>query len=348
MNISLFPSSCHFAFALTAAGLLGLAGCCCNSTEPPAPAPAPAHIEGSGPAHSTTAKAGADAAAAQADQKVFASPEEAAGVLKDAAVAGDRQMLLAIFGSEGHDLIFSGDPVEEENGMKKFAAHLTEYARVVPESSDKAVLFIGLKNWPFPIPLVKGAKGWVFDTAAGKEELLNRRIGGNELNAIAVCRAYVAAQKAYISKNRTGDKVAHYALHFRSSAGKRDGLYWPAGENEEISPMGPLVAQAQGEGYLKTPPDGQRHPYKGYFFHILTGQGPAAPGGKESYLVDGLLVKGFAMVAWPDSWGASGVMTFLVNQDGKLMQKNLGEKTAEIVKEMSEYNPDGTWEEVKD
>ena len=257
-------------------------------------------------------------------------------------------MLLAIFGPEGQQLVFSGDPVEEENGLKKFAGHLTEYTRVAHETADKAVLYIGLKNWPFPIPLVKSDKGWVFDTAAGKEELLNRRIGENELNAIAVCRAYVVAQKAYASKDRTGEKVVQYARHFRSSEGKKDGLYWPVGENEEISPMGPLVAEAQGEGYMKNSPDGQRHPYKGYFFHILTAQGDAAPGGKLSYIVDGHLTKGFAMVAWPDSWGASGVMTFLVNQDGKVYQKNLGEKTAEIVKDMADYNPDKTWEEVKD
>ena len=335
MNITSLHTYRHFAFTLATSGLLAIAGCCCNG-----PAPAP-------PATSATGASGAGDAA-QPEQKVFASPEDAAGALKDAAVAKDRQALLAIFGPEGHQLVFSGDPVEEENGLKKFAGHLAEYTRVDHETLDKAVLYIGLKNWPFPIPLVKGEKGWTFDTAAGKEELLNRRIGENELSAISVCRAYVVAQKAYASKDRMGDKVVQYAQHFRSSEGKKDGLYWVAGENEEISPMGPLVAEAQGEGYLKNPPDGQRHPYKGYFFHILKAQGDAAPGGKLNYIVDGHLVKGFAMVAWPDSFGASGVMTFIVNQDGKVYQKNLGDKTADIVKEMAEYNPDGTWEEVKD
>ncbi|HET6250867.1 MAG TPA: DUF2950 domain-containing protein [Tepidisphaeraceae bacterium] len=338
----------RFLSLALAGGLLAIAGC---NSQPSKPAQCSSGDCCSAPDAKANASHDAKSDAtdsASSAPKTFATAEDAGSALKGAAIAGDQQALLGIFGSEGQQLVFSGDPVEEENGMKKFAGHLAEYMRVDHQGADKAVLYIGLKNWPFPIPLVKSDKGWSFDTAAGKEELLNRRIGENELNAISVCRAYVAAQKAYASKPRSDDKIIQYARHFRSSDGKHDGLYWAAGENEEISPMGPLVAEAQAEGYLKNPPNGQHHPYHGYFFHILTSQGEAAPGGKMDYIVDGRLTKGFAMIAWPDSWGASGVMTFIVNQDGKVYQKNLGEKTADEVKGISEYNPDKTWEEVKD
>jgi hypothetical protein len=283
----------------------------------------------------------------QPGQKLFGSPDEAAGVLKDAVAAKDRRTLVAVFGPEGRQLIFTGDRVEEDNDLTAFAARMSEYLRVDQEAPNKAVLYVGQNNWPFPIPIIKGEGGWFFDTVAGKDELLNRVIGENELNAIAVCRAYVAAQKEYARKDRMPDHVTQYAQHFMSSEGKKDGLYWPVGQGEEMSPMGPLVAEAQREGYLTQPKSGKHHPYRGYFFHILTAQGESAPGGKMSYLVDGRLVKGFAMVASPDKWGSSGIMTFLVNQDGKVYQKNLGEQTAEIVKTMTEYNPDSTWEEVK-
>ena len=340
--------SFHFLAAAIGVSLLTVAGCS-NTAQTQSCSAGSSCSAGTCPVCADSTKPSADkTATTQSDQRTFATPEEAAGVLKDAATAGDRQALLSIFGPDGQPLIFSGDPVEEENGMKQFAAHLAEYLRVNHEGTDKAVLYIGLKNWPFPIPLVKSDKGWTFDTAAGKEEILNRRIGRNELNAIAVCRAYVTAQKEYASKDRTGDKVVQYAQHFRSSEGKKDGLYWQAAENEEISPMGPMVAQAQAEGYLKDSGSANHAPYHGYFFHILTAQGDAAPGGKMSYIVDGRMVKGFAMIAWPDSWGASGVMTFVVNQDGKVFQKNLGDKTADAVKDITDYNPDNSWQEVKD
>jgi hypothetical protein len=284
----------------------------------------------------------------QADQKVFDTPQNAAATLKDAVTAKDRGTLVSLFGDEGKQLVFSGDRVEEENGLTKFAGHLAEYLRVDEVSPTKAVLYVGHENWPFPIPVVKGSTGWFFDTAAGKEELLNRRIGRNELNAIAVAHAYVAAQKQYAAKDRTGENVTQYAQHFMSSEGKKNGLYWIAGDNEEISPMGPLVAQAQAEGYLKDPAAGKHEPYQGYFFHILTAQGADAAGGQMNYIVDGKMTKGFAMIAWPDKWGSSGIMTFIVNQDGKVYQKNLGEKTAEEAKAITEYNPDKSWEEVKE
>lgn len=282
-------------------------------------------------------------------QKLFASPEEAAGVLKDAMLANDRRLLIAVFGPEGKQYVLTGDRVQESADMQAFGKHMSEYMHVDRPSPDKAVLQIGQENWPFPIPVVKSGGQWFFDTAAGKQELLNRRIGENELGAIAVCRAHAAAQKEYASKDRDGDGISQYAQHFMSTEGKKDGLYWPAAAGEELSPMGPHVAAAREEGYLKEPrTPGKRRPYHGYFFHILTAQGDAAPGGRMSYIVDGRMTKGFALVASPSSWGSSGVMTFIVNQDGKVYQKNLGENTRELVKAMTEYNPDSTWVEVKD
>ena len=282
-------------------------------------------------------------------QRMFATPEEAAGVLKDAMVAKDRRLLIAIFGPEGKQYVLTGDRVEENNDMQAFGQHMTEHLLVDRPSPDKAVLQIGKENWPFPIPVAKNGNQWFFDTAAGKQELLNRRIGENELGAIAVCRAHVAAQKEYAGKKHDGETISQYAQHFMSTEGKHDGLYWPAAAGEELSPMGPLVAEAREEGYIKEPrTPGKPRPYHGYFFHILTAQGDAAPGGKMSYIVDGKMTKGFGVVASPSSWGSSGVMTFIANQDGKVYQKNLGENTRELAKAITEYNPDSTWVEVKD
>lgn len=286
---------------------------------------------------------------AESGQRVFKSPEEAAAVFKDAVAAKDRRMLTLIFGMEGKDLIFSGDRVQENNDMSAMAARMAEYYKVDRTSNQSATLRIGKENWPFPIPLLKAYRGWYFDTIAGRDELLNRRIGEDELNAISVCRAYAAAQNEYEKKARTGDGVTQYAQHFMSHPGKKDGLYWEAGPGEELSPMGPLVAEAQMEGYSTTKPaNGKHRPYKGYIFHILKAQGEAAPGGKMDYVVDGKMTKGFAMIASPAKYGASGIMTFLVGKDGKVFEKNLGEKTKDIVSQMTEYNPDSSWSLVKE
>ncbi|MDB5354915.1 MAG: hypothetical protein JWN24_1368 [Phycisphaerales bacterium] len=282
-------------------------------------------------------------------QKLFASPEEAAAVLKDAVLTKDRPLLISIFGPEGRQLILTGDRVEENHDLDAFGKRMTEYLRVDHPAANMAVLYVGRENWPFPIPLMTSGGQWFFDTAAGKEELLNRRIGENELGAIAVCRAYVVAQREYARKVRTDDGIMQYAQHFMSTPGKKDGLYWPVAAGEELSPMGPLVAEAREEGYPTTKPaNGKPRPYHGYYFRILTAQGDAAPGGRMSYLADGRLTKGFALIASPSKWGASGVMTFIVNQEGKVYQKNLGESTREIVRGVTEYNPDSSWEEVKD
>jgi hypothetical protein len=289
-------------------------------------------------------------AAALTPQRTFASPEEAAGVFKDAVATKDRNLLLELYGPEGVPLLLTGDPVQENNAFDRFSARLTEQLRVDRPADDRAVLYVGAENWPFPIPLVKGQNGWYFDTAAGVDEILNRRIGRNELGAIATCRAYVAAQQEYARVPRDESGVTHYATRLRSNEGKKDGLYWPVNDNEPVSPMGPLVAAATLEGYdpTKSAIGGKRQPYHGYFFHILKAQGDAAPGGKKSYLDGDKLTKGFALIAAPAEYGASGVMTFCVNQDGKIYEKDLGPQTVELAKAVTEYNPDSTWHEVKD
>jgi hypothetical protein len=336
--------ACRAALALTFVGFLAFAGCSHNTPQ--------------GSETSSMRQAGDDendvnlnakAGMPQSGQRTFSSPEEAAGVFKDAVAAKDRRTLVAIFGDEGKQLVFSGDRVQENNDLQAFSQRMSEYLHVDRPSDNTAVLHVGKENWPFPIPVVKSNDGWFFDTAAGREELLNRRIGEDELNAIAVCRAYVAAQKEYVKKDRTGEGTLQYAQHIMSRPGKHDGLYWEVGPGDELSPMGPLIAEARLEGYPSAQPGTHKpRPYQGYFFHILTAQGEAAPGGKMSYLVDGKMTKGFAMVASPSKYGASGIMTFIVNQDGKVFEKNLGPATHDIVTSMTEYNPDRSLTEVKD
>ncbi len=285
----------------------------------------------------------------QPGQTLFASPEEATGVFKDAVLAKDRRTLVGLFGAEGKQLIFIGDRIEENNDMQAFGERMSEYLHIDRPSDTTAVVHVGKENWPFPIPIVKSPGGWFFDTVAGRDELLDRRIGEDELNAISVCRAYAAAQQEYARRDPMGDHIVQYAQHVMSRPGKKDGLYWEAGPGEEISPMGPLIAEARMEGYPASQPTNSKpHPYQGYIFHILKAQGPAAPGGAMSYIVDGRMTKGFAMVASPSKYGASGIMTFMVGKDAKVFQKNLGDKTPELVTTMTEYNPDPSWAEVKE
>jgi hypothetical protein len=213
----------------------------------------------------------------------------------------------------------------------------------VPVGEDKAILNIGAENWPFPIPLVKKDDRWSFDTEAGQEEIINRHIGEDELNTIGVCRTYVDAQREYASKDRNGSEVLQYAQKFKSTPGKKDGLYWKAAANEEASPYGPLVAEARAEGYGTEKKGEGPQPFHGYLFKILKAQGPAAPGGKYNYVINGNMIAGFALLAYPSNWGESGVMTFIINQQGKLYQKDLGSKTEATASRMSEYNPDKSW-----
>jgi outer membrane murein-binding lipoprotein Lpp len=285
----------------------------------------------------------------QQGQTLYPSPEVAAGALKDAVMARDRGTLIDIFGNEGKQLIFSGDRVQEDTTLKNFGQHLSEYSHVEQISDNSAILHLGQADWPFPIPIVKSPDGWFFDTIAGKDEILDRRIGEDELNAIAVCQAYVAAQKEYASRDRVGDGVIQYAQRIVSHPGSKDGLYWEVSPGEELSPLGPLVAEAQMDEYPVTrPTDSKVHAYKGYIFHILTAQGDSAPGGAMSYIVDGRMTKGFALIASPTAYGDSGIMTFIVGKDGTVYQKNLGDETREAVKAIKDFDPDKTWQEVKD
>jgi hypothetical protein len=279
-------------------------------------------------------------------QRSFASPEEAIKALLDATQAKDKAALNQIFGPDAK-LLLTGDEVQDANNSAKFAKALAENCQQMPEADGKITLEVGTNNWPFPIPLVKTNSQWLFDTDAGKEEIINRHIGRDELNAIGVCGAYVDAQRQYATLNANGSGTMKYALKFKSTPGTKDGLYWEAATGEAASPFGPLVAEAHVEGYGSKEGSGH-HPFHGYFFRILTRQGKDAPGGKMNYISHGNLTKGFALVAWPEHWDQSGIMTFIVNQDGKIYQRNLGEKTAQIARSMKEYNPDSQWTLVQD
>jgi hypothetical protein len=274
----------------------------------------------------------------------FASPEAAVAALVAAAKAKDTNALHSIFGPDGRDLV-SPDAVQAGNSFSNFVRRLTRKVDLMHTSDSNIVLQIGADAWPFPIPLAQQGGQWLFDTAAGKEEILNRRIGVDELAAIRVCQAYVDAQREYAGQPRHGDDVLEYAQRLRSTANSHDGLYWHTEPGEELSPLGPLIAQSREEGYqhgTKIMTE-DLAPYRGYCFKILTQQGSHAPAGKYKYIINGHMLAGFALVAWPEEWGNSGVMTFIVNQAGKVYQKNLGAKTAALAAAMAAYDPDPTW-----
>jgi hypothetical protein len=279
-------------------------------------------------------------------QRSFASPEEAIKALQAATATKDKAALDEIFGPGIHELL-TGDEVQDANNAQKFAAAMAESCKPVNDADDRITLQIGTNDWPMPIPLVKADGQWHFDTAAGKEEIINRHIGKDELHAIGVCQAYVTAQQQYAKLNTDAAGQPSYALKFKSTPGKKDGLYWASAEGEPASPFGPLVAEAHAEGYVGNTSKGP-HPFHGYYFRILTRQGPAAPGGKMNYVDHGKLTKGFALVAYPEHWDQSGIMTFIVNQDGKVYQRNLGEKTSRIAATMKAYCPDSDWTLVPD
>jgi hypothetical protein len=284
-------------------------------------------------------------ASAPAAQQSFRTPDEALKALVAATKAGDRTALDSIFGPDVKDLL-SGDPKQDAIELASFAKSVRQYAVWVRKSDDLFVLDIGDQNWPMPIPLVHRNGAWQFDTAAGKEEVLNRRIGEDEINAIGVCRVYVFAQREYASEDRDGTGMLKFAQRIKSSPGARDGLYWPVGPGEDPSPFGPLVADARAEGYGGKTAEGTPQPYKGYRFRILTQQGPSAPGGAYNYIINGNMIAGFAMVAFPAHWGESGVMTFIVNQWGKVYECNLGEQSADIAGAMVTFDPDSGWTPV--
>jgi len=284
--------------------------------------------------------------AATAPQKSFSSAEEAVKAVVAAARNNNDKELLAIFGAQGKEIMFSGDAVADKQRRGRFLAAYDENNRLTSEG-ENTILIVGKQDWPFPIPIVKKGQAWVFDTEKGKQEVLNRRIGDNELNTIQTCLAIVDAQREYAIKDRNRDGLLEYAQKFVSDSGKKNGLYWEAKQGEPQSPLGPITTRARSEGYQGKQSGGGPVPYQGYYYKILTAQGKNAPGGAYGYLVKGKMIGGFALVAYPAEYGNSGVMTFIVNHDGKVFQKNLGINTASIAKSMKEYNPDSTWSEVK-
>lgn len=276
--------------------------------------------------------------------RTFATPEEAAAALAGAVQTTNHIELRAILGPAAEDLV-NPDAVQAANEFAEFAAALGETNRLVRESDTRRVLELGNDPWHFPVPIVKKDGRWFFDTVAGKDELLNRRIGANELSTLDVARAYVQAQREYASRDRDGDGVLKYAQKIISTPGAKDGLFWSPDFDGEISPLGPLAADAAAEGYHKGKkvPGDEPQPFHGYLFKILTRQGKHAPGGKYDYIINGNMIGGFALVAWPAEYGQSGIMTFIVNQQGRVYQKDLGPMTAKIAGTMRAYDPDKTW-----
>ena len=277
----------------------------------------------------------------QGSQRTFASPGEAALALYKAVKSSDEQSMTGILGLGADTILHTGDAVADRALIANFIGHYDQMNRVVVEPDGTATLYIGAQNWPTPIPIVKNNAGaWYFDTEAGKKEILYRRIGTNENDAIDVLHTLVEAQHEYASEPRDGTSI-RYALKFLSDEGKHNGLYWKTTDNDPPSPIGPLIVSAASEGYTTT--QGRRTPFHGYYYRILTKQGPAAKGGAREYLSNGQLTRGFAFVAYPAEYRNSGVMTFIVNQDGVVYEKDLGQDTEKLAAEMAEYNPDKTW-----
>ncbi len=286
------------------------------------------------------------AAAKSAEQQVFPSGAAAAKALVAAAKTDDMNALSSILGGDAKEILSSGDPVADNNARDTIVEKYGEMHRFAYDEKGRVILYLGADNWPFPIPLVKKGDGWVYDTAAGKRELLYRRIGRNELFTIDVLADLAEAQEEYASENLDDGGVKQFAQKIQSDPGKHNGLYWPVSSGEEVSPIGPLMADAIAEGY-KTGA-GTPIPFHGYYYRILTRQGKNAPGGAKDYLVDGKMTQGFAFIAYPATYRASGVMTFMINQDGVIVQKDLGTNTAKMANGITEYNPDATWDEVDD
>jgi hypothetical protein len=279
--------------------------------------------------------------AQQPGQKTFSSAEDASNALVTAAQSNDEKAMLDILGPEGKQIVSSGDETEDAQSRANFVKRYQEMHRLVKEPDGTTVLYIGAHNWPAPIPLAHKGNSWYFDTEAGKKEILYRRIGRNELSAIRVCQELVAAQKEYSAEHK------EYAQKIFSDGGQHNGLYWEAAEGETQSPIGPLVASAVAQGYAKRR-DGTPTPYRGYYFHILTRQGKNAPGGAKNYVVNGKMTEGFAFVAYPAEYRSSGVMTFIVTEDGVVYQKDLGRKTDVLAKAMKEYDRNPSWQKAEE
>jgi len=276
------------------------------------------------------------------EQRTFTSPAEAGDAFLAAAKAGDQSAILAIFGPDSNSVLFSGDAVKDKNSLQEFVAAYNQMHRWREIKVGGEMLYLGADNFPFPIPLGKNSSGqWVFDTAAGKDEILARRIGKDELTAIAACSAVAAAQQTYFSQSHDGDKTKQYAQKFISDDGKQNGLYWPVAAGQPPSPLEDVRDFAKAAGY---PNAGDKpQPFNGYYFRFLTKQGDKAKGGAKDYLVNGHLTGGFAILAYPAVYRNSGIMTFIVGQDGVVYQRDLGEKTVDTASAMAEYNPGDGW-----
>ena len=292
---------------------------------------APVLAQGPAPATTATPKAG---------QTTFASPEEAVSALKAAVTAGDKTALPKLFGPASSEFS-SGDDVADKAAYALFAKRLGKLTNLVKRGDSTVILYLGAENWPFQFPIAKAGDRWFFDGDAGLEEMFNRRIGANELHTIKVLRECVRAQREYAEEDRDGDEVLEYAQRFNSDPGAKNGLYWESSDDMDESPLGPLVAYASAGNYNVT--SGEKRPFHGYYFRILTRQGAKAPGGAYGYVINGNMIGGFALVAYPATWGSSGLTTFIVNQQGKVYQKDLGPQTAAIAAGMRAYNPDATW-----
>ena len=280
-------------------------------------------------------------------QQAFKTPDEAASALAAAARTGDMKALVTVLGPDGRDIVSSGDEVADADTRQKFVAAYDAKHAIVMEGDNKATVIVGRDDFPLPIPLARKDGQWRFDTVAGRDEILFRRIGQNELNAVQVLLAYVDAQNEYAEKDRTGTGFNTYARRIISQPGKKDGLYWPAAQGEDESPLGAGFARATREGY-RVKEGGGRTPFHGYYFKILTRQGPAAAGGAFEYVVGGDMIGGFAMVAYPAEYRNSGVVTFVVNHAGTVFQKDLGPNTAQLAERMTSFNPDQSWQKVSD
>jgi Protein of unknown function (DUF2950) len=279
--------------------------------------------------------------AQQPGQKTYPTAEAASQALVDATQKNDEKAMLEVLGPQGKKIISSGDPAQDNENRANFVKRYQNMHRLVTEPDGTTTLYVGAENWPTPIPLVKKGDQWYFDTVAAKREILFRRIGKNELSAIRVCQELVAAQKQYYAEEND-----QYAQRFVSDESQKNGLYWATTAQPSNSPIGPLLANAGSDGIVAGSPTGHE-PFRGYYYQILVGQGENAPGGKMDYIVDGKMTKGFGFVAYPAIYRDSGVMTFIVNQDGVVYQKDLGKRTAERAKSLKIFDPDATWQKAE-
>jgi hypothetical protein len=288
------------------------------------------------------------ASTALAAPRPFETPEAAVGAVVEALKASDRDALLAVFGPENEDVIVSGNDERDREDRADFLAAYDHMHRVAVDDDGVATLYVGREQWPFPIRLVKGEAGWAFDVEGGREEMLDRRIGRNELDVIELMSAYVRVQSRFRQTDYDGDGVMEFASAILSSPGQRDGLYWPPEPGAPESPVGDIVAQAAAEGYVLRGQDEPPKPYLGYYFHVLQKQGPNAPGGAMDYVVNGNMVAGHALLAFPAAWGETGIMSFVVGENGLVLESDLGENTIETANAIEAFDPGQEWEPVSE